>query len=325
MPREKGVTMFEHIVVPLDGSSLAECVLPHVVAFASAFESEVTLLRVLERSKRGQRVPIDPVHWHIAEAQSASYLEEVAGRLNAEGVETRRVTLDGAAAERVIEYADQQDVDLIVLSSHGRSGLSGWNVSSVVQKIILRAFRSALIVRAYMPIEHRTGRLRYRRLLVPLDGSQRAECVLPVAAALARGHDAELLLAHVVRRPEMPRRTSPTEEDIELADRLVERNREEVSAYLQDLRTQLPLDADSCLLVSDDVAVALHELADSQHADLVILSAHGYSGAPRWSYGSVATSFIGYGSTPLLIVQDLSRAEVQPSQAELAAKERKGH
>jgi nucleotide-binding universal stress UspA family protein len=261
----------------------------------------------------------------MAQVQSASYLEEVAGRLGALGVETDRVTLQGAAAERVIEYADQQDVDLIVLSSHGRSGLSGWNVSSVVQKIILRAYRSVLIVRAYLPTKHGAERLRYQRLLAPLDGSRRAECVVPIAVALARRHDAELLLAHVVRRPEMPRRTSPTEEDIELANRLVERNREEVSAYLQDLKTQLPLDADSHLLVSDDVAVALHELVDSQHVDLVILSAHGYSGAPRWSYGSVATSFVGYGSTPLLIVQDLSREDVEPSQAELAVKERRGH
>lgn len=318
--------MFEHILVPLDGSSLAECVLPHVVAFASALQSDVTLLRVLARGKGAQGVPIvDPVDWHIAEAQSASYLEEVARRLGASGVETNRVALDGAAAERVIEYADQQDVDLIVLSSHGRSGLSGWNVSSIVQKIILRAYQSVLIVRAYVPTEREAGSVRYQRLLVPLDGSQRAECVMPIAVALARGHDAELLLAHVVRRPEMPRRTSPTEEDIHLADRLVERNREEVSAYLQDLIAQLRLDADFHLLVSDDVVVALHELVESQHVDLVILSAHGYSGAPLWSYGSVATSFIGYGSTPLLIVQDLAREDVEPSQAELAVKERKGH
>jgi len=318
--------MFEHILVPLDGSSLAECVLPHVVAFASALQSDVTLLRVLARGKGAQGVPIvDPVDWHIAEAQSASYLEEVARRLGASGVETNRVALDGAAAERVIEYADQQDVDLIVLSSHGRSGLSGWNVSSIVQKIILRAYQSVLIVRAYVPTEREAGSVRYQRLLVPLDGSQRAECVMPIAVALARGHDAELLLAHVVRRPEMPRRTSPTEEDIHLADRLVERNREEVSAYLQDLIAQLRLDADFHLLVSDDVVVALHELVESQHVDLVILSAHGYSGYPRWPYGSVATSFIGYGSTPLLIVQDLAREDVEPSQAELAVKERKGH
>lgn len=317
--------MFRHVLVPLDGSSLAECVLPHVIAFASAFDSDVTLLHVLDRQDAQGSSIINPVDWHIAEVQSMSYLEEIAGQLGAWGVETNRIILDGAAAERVIEYADQQDVDLIVLSSHGRSGLSGWNVSSIVQKIILRAYRSVLIVRAYVTAERESQSPRYQRMMVPLDGSQRAECVVPIAAALSQGSDVRLVFAHVVREPEMPRRTSPTEEDIALANRLVERNREEMADYLHDLGAKLSLDADFHVLVSSDVAVALHELADSQQSDLVILSAHGYSGTPRWSYGSVATSFIGYGSTPLLIVQDLSRQNVEPSRAELAAKEHKGH
>jgi nucleotide-binding universal stress UspA family protein len=301
-------------------------VLPHVVAFASAFESDVTLLRVLERGKGAQGASIvDPVDWHIAEAESASYLEEVAGRLGAWGIEANRVTLDGAAAERVVEYTNQHDVDLIVLSSHGRSGLSGWNVSSVVQKIILRAYRSVLIVRAYVPTEHGVGSLEYQRLLVPLDGSVRAECTVPIAVALARAHGAELLLAHVVRKPEMPRRTRPTPEDLELASRIVERNTEVAAAYLGDLQSQVAAQADVSLSVSDDVTMALHNLADSKEVDMVMLCAHGYSGAPRWLYGSVTTSFIGYGSTPLLIVQDLSEEQIEPYGVELAIKEHKGH
>ena len=82
-------------------------------------------------------------------------------------------------------------------------------------------------------------RLRYRRILIPLDGSQRAECVLPMASALARFHEAQILLAHVVGRPEMPRRTPPSREDVEVADRLVERNQAEAIQYLNDLRSQL--------------------------------------------------------------------------------------
>ena len=80
---------------------------------------------------------------------------------------------------------------LIILSSHGQSGLSEWNVSSVVQKIVLRARTSIMIVRAYQRIPPETAGLRYRRILVPLDGSQRAECVLPVAVTLARSHEAK--------------------------------------------------------------------------------------------------------------------------------------
>ena len=123
----------------------------------------------------------------------------------------------------------------------------------------------------------------------------------------------------------MPRRTLPTEEDIALANRLVERNQQEMSAYLQILKAQFPLDADSCVLVGDDVPVALHQLIDGQRSDLVILSAHGYSGASRWSYGSVAMNFVTNGSTPLLVVQDLARKDVELSQVELLVQEHQGH
>jgi nucleotide-binding universal stress UspA family protein len=301
-------------------------VLPHVVALWKAFDARVTLLRVLGRSLAGRRDGfVDPLDWHITEAAAGAYLEGVAGRLADAGLSTEQALLTGKAAEKVVAFAHDDDVDLIVLSSHGKSGLSGWNVSSVVQKIILRAYVSTMIVRAYQPVASSLGDLVYRRVLVPLDCSQRAECVLPIAAALAKAHRTELLLAHVVRKPEMPRRAPPTPEDLELSAHLTERNREEASRCLGDLRARLALDADTALLIREDVAAALHELAEEREVDLVLLTAHGYSGTPRWPYGSVATSFVAYGLTPLLIVQDLQRDQVRLSQAEIVTQERKGH
>jgi nucleotide-binding universal stress UspA family protein len=77
--------------------------------------------------------------------------------------------------------------------------------------------------------------------------------------------------------------------------------------------------------VGRDVAVALHELVDKQGTDLIVLSAHGYSGASRWPYGSVATNLISYGNTPILMIQDLSRQDIRLSSAELATQEHQGH
>jgi nucleotide-binding universal stress UspA family protein len=195
---------------------------------------------------------------------------------------------------------------------------------------MMRAYRSILIVRAYRLAEGETDRQQYRRVLVPLDGSRRAECAVPVAVSLATAQREptmrpQLVLGHVVRWPEMPRRTRMTEQDIKLADRLVERNREEISVYLHDLKAQLPVDVTVQVLVGRDVALALHELVDGQGSDLVIMSAHGHSGAHRWPYGSVATSMISYGHSPLLMIQDLGRNDVQLSQAEQMIQEHKGH
>lgn len=105
----------------------------------------------------------------------------------------------------------------------------------------------------------------------------------------------------------MPRRTPPSREDTELADRIVERNRSEAEQYLDVVRSQLPPAAvETRLLVSNHVAHSLYELADQEHVDLVLLSAHGYSGDMRWPYGGLVANFVAHGSCPLLIFQDAS-------------------
>ncbi|TET84391.1 MAG: universal stress protein, partial [Anaerolineales bacterium] len=271
--------MFSHILVPLDGSPLAECVLPHTVAISRAFGARSTLVRVLERSTTtGRLKSVDPLEWQFYKAEVKAYLDGVTVRLHEAGLQAERALLEGQAAERVVQFARSHDVKLIVLSSHGRSGLTGWNVSGVVQKIILRAYIPTMIVRAYRPVTSELTGFRYHRLLVPLDCSQRAECVLPLAASLARFHGSQLILAHVVRKPEMPRRAPPTQEDIELVNKITERNRLEAASYLEQLQSRLSLDVQTRLLVSNNPAATLHELVDREDVDLVLLNAHGYSG-----------------------------------------------
>ncbi|MCU0918713.1 MAG: universal stress protein, partial [Planctomycetes bacterium] len=154
--------MFEHILIPLDGSSLAECVFPHGLAVAKALGARATVLQVVEQAtSAGRTSAIDPLEWHYSEAQAGAYLQEVAERLRAAGLPAARALLQGDAAERVIEYAQAERADLILLSSHGRSGLSGWNVSSVVQKILARAYLSILLVPAYHPATTEITALRY--------------------------------------------------------------------------------------------------------------------------------------------------------------------
>ena len=318
--------MFDHILVPLDGSPLAECVLPHVVAVARAFDSRITLLQVLERVRApGPTRFVDPLGWYINEAESRAYLGAWTARLQEAGLRVENALLEGQAAERIIEFVRDADVGLIILSSHGRSGLSGWNVSSIVLKIILRAYVPVMIVRAYQPVVGDLTILRYKRLLVPLDCSQRAECVLPLATTLAHFHESELLAAHVVSRPQMVRRALSSQEDTELVNQLIERNRQAAARYLEHLQSRLDVDVQTRLLVNDHVAAMLHDLVEQENVDLVAVSAHGYSGGTKWPYDSLVVNFIGYGTTPLLIVQDLSPEEVGHTMAEMCARERKGH
>lgn len=312
--------MFERILVPLDGSALAECVLPHAAALARAYNSEILLLRVQDPANSLTRPrPVDPLEWQFRKAEAETYLQEIAGRLQATGVQARNDLLEGRAAESIITFAHNHNVNLILMSSHGQSGLSPWNISSVVQQVIFRANRSVMIVRAYEPVPGVIGELYYQKLLLPLDGSQRAEGALPVAESLARACGSQLLVAHVVRQPEIPRRTPPIQEDLDLANRLNERNSEEASKYLMELKSWMDFPVETRLLTSERVYTELHELAETEEIDLVILSAHGYSGDSTWPYGSLVISFIVYGVTPVLILQDIPEDRIQTTRAELAA------
>jgi nucleotide-binding universal stress UspA family protein len=150
---------------------------------------------------------------------------------------------------------------------------------------------------------------------VPLDGSWRAENVLPIVTLLARFHNSQIQIVHVVKTPEMARHHLPSrQEDIDLSNRIVMHNQEEALHYLDQVKLYSYLagiDVRDHLIISNNTAVAIHELVDREQIDLVVLSAHGYSGNSQWPYGSVVNNFILYGKVPLLIVQDLPLKSVQ--------------
>jgi nucleotide-binding universal stress UspA family protein len=219
--------------------------------------------------------------------------------------------LEGLVAEGITEFAQNEGMKLIIISSHGHTGLSKWGISSTAQKIILSAPTSVLIVRAFQR-DIEGGALSaipvYQRILVPLDGSQRAENVLPIVTQLAHFHGSQIHLVHVVQTPEMARQMPPVREDIDLSNRVVARNQEEAGRYLEQMKARSILEGipvHTHLLTSDNAAVALHQVAEQEQIDMVALSAHGYSGNQQWPYGGMVNNFILYGQVPLLIVQDL--------------------
>jgi nucleotide-binding universal stress UspA family protein len=318
--------MFDPILVPLDGSQLAECVLPHAVAFARSFDAEITLLRMLEKNQASVQL-FDLLNWQINKTQATLYLEKTKARFKESSIRVRMTVQEGLVAEGITEYAQNRGGKLIILSSHGRNGLTQWGISSITQKIILSAQTSLLIVRAHQHGVH-SGELTeapvYQHILVPLDGSQRAENVLPIITQLAQFHKSHIHLVQVVQTPEMARQMPPVREDIDLSNRIVERNREEAERYLEQLKSRSVLEGiavQTHLITSDNAAVALHQLGEQEHIDMVALSAHGYSGNHQWPYGSMVNNFILYGKVPLLIVQDLP-AKQEPMPPEMQSNER---
>ncbi len=298
--------MPNHILVPLDGSSSAEYAIPHTAAIAKAFAAEITLLNVLEQPSASLRMPkADPLDWYLKKSEAETYLNAMKARLEKSHLSVKTVLLEGRATEQIVELAHTGNVDLVILSSHGGYDANGWAMSSILQQILQQIGTSALIIRANDSAAIPTTDLHYQRLLVPLDGSRRAGSALPMATALAQAHQAELMVVHIVSKPEMARHMPLTQEDEDLMNRIVERNQDEGNKYLEQLKDQLPTNVQTRLLVSDNVAATLQNLSEQEQIDLLIMSAHGYSGEAKWPYGGVANRFITDGTVPLLIVQDL--------------------
>ena len=320
--------MFNHILVPLDGSELAECVIPHARIVAEALGARITLLHVLERSPSSDlNNTINPLDWHIRKTEVQTYLDRITACLVDSIPDVRNVIVEGPAPEGVIDYAHHNNVDLITLCSHGKSGLSSWNVSSVVQKIILRSYISTFIIRAYKAKGYE-DKVTYKKILIALDCSQRAESALPVAINLARHQGARLLLAHVVGKPEMPGHLPRSREDTDLAEKLMNRNYSEAEHYLAQMDSQLSsteISIQTFLHSGINPAATLDDLVENENVHLVVLSAHGYNGVEKWPYGNVAVNFIAYGTTPLLIMQDIPFERSFRTRAESAVRERQGH
>ncbi|MFO7661394.1 MAG: universal stress protein [Chloroflexota bacterium] len=307
--------MFNSVLVPLDGSALAEGILPHALTISQAFETKVTFAHVLEPLNATAEARVDPLTWQMLKAEGQNYLQQLSARWSEVTQPAETELLEGAAAERIISFAAKNDCDLIMLSSHGRSGLSDWNISSIVQKVIMRIFRSVLIVRAsaskpqdsLQPIE-------YKRILVPLDGSRRAEGVLPIFPKLIKEDGAEIILAHIVSSP-VGFRQPPSPADASFIDDFTRRNEQEAREYLEQICDRLCPHASYKVLVSESPPSSLLELAEETNADLVIFSAHGRTAANH-PYGSMVTEFINYGHAPLLIYQDLPEEQLRLSVAE---------
>jgi nucleotide-binding universal stress UspA family protein len=321
--------MFEHILVPLDESLAAESVLPHVTAIAELSGARVTLVRVLEiPTTAGHVQPTDPVEWQLHHDAAGSYLAGAAKRLAARGVSVGTRILEGNPATCIITHAHEEGVDLVALASHGRTGVTGFELGAVAHKAILGVHVPLLLIRSFTDAPHGADDVRYRRLLVPLDGSRRAECALPIVHRIADKHGASLLLSHAVRRPEVPHRLPLSEEEQRIVDGLGALARRHVAAYLDGLGRDLAnagRQVSVHVLDGDDPAASLEELATREDVDLIVMSAHGATGSTRRPFGAITEKFLLYGSRPLLVVQDRSCEEIEASPARSAAHEQAGH
>jgi nucleotide-binding universal stress UspA family protein len=305
------------VLVGLDGSQLAESALPHAVAMARTFATDLCLLRVIERREAPGR-PVDTLAWRLFRAEAESYLRGHVERLADRGLAVRGEVTEGDAACEILDFAERGDFGLLVLGSHGEGGPSPFTLSGTVHKVIARAGRSTLLVRSLRgsppsaddePI--------YLRIVVPVDGSQRAEWALCQAAAVARHQGAELVLLAVAPVPETFRRPPLEPRTQRLVDEIAGLNRRWAEEYVTKMKRRLAapgLEVRTRVSSSSRVRHEVDTQLRAMDADLVVVSAHGAAGGAHWPFGSTSSHLIHHGTAPLLVLQDQLDETIEPAE-----------
>ena len=149
-----GGVMYKKILVPLDGSALAEKAIPHATALAKGTGAEVTLTTVVQLTLGVAGAKLEAMPEYAAERRAALtgeamiYLQKVQKNLTDQGVLAKSVTLEGDIASEIINYAEKNDFDLIAMATHGRSGIKRFVLGSVAEKVIRSAGKPVLLIRA---------------------------------------------------------------------------------------------------------------------------------------------------------------------------------
>lgn len=298
---------FQRLLLPLDGSPLAERAISPAFAIAKALANDIPCTVHLFRVIPPLMMAIDPALYaetlSFSEEEARSYLTAVQDQWQSSNVSTVVDTSIGPVAESIITYAEEKQINLIIMSSHGRSGLGRWVYGSIAEKVMRQACCASLIVR--QP-DHTPPLETFRHILVCLDGSQLAEQVLTPILVLARAMRARLTLLRVIPPSHLAMETLALEQFLEQVERIEQHN---AKIYLAQLLQQLPSgDLDVHIqTVFGPAAESIIDYAQENQVNLIAMSSHGRSGVSRWVYGSVAEKVLRGADCSTFIVRGVEK------------------
>lgn len=280
--------MQKRVLVPLDGSPLADRILVQLRRLLAASDREAVLVTV---------VPTDGDAAAV-EREQQDARDRLAGLRDAlveQGALASIEVLAGDATEQIVAHAQRIGAELVVMATHGRTGLNRFVLGSVAESVI-RACPVPVLVANPRAVDARgaNGELRLGKLLVPLDGSETAREVLPLVEAVARRYESEVLLLHV--------HWSPPIGDTYMAS-YVPPPPEQVVALLEPVKKALEergIRARSLAGYGPE-AQAILDAAEREDVDLVVMTTHGRGGLSRWLLGSVAEQVLRRCTRPLLV------------------------
>jgi nucleotide-binding universal stress UspA family protein len=292
--------MYERLLVPLDGSKLAEAALPYAEELAGMFDSELLLLEVCE--------PDQMEFSHMCQL----YIEQM-GKLakqhieeyyKKEGAKVGTTVTSGEPAEEIVAYSKKNDISLVVATTHARSGITSWAMGTVANRLLREIRAPIVLIRPTIPQVEAGMRRLLGKILVPLDGSDAGAASLPHVEGLAVRLKADIILLQVI---ELGRHVHTVGglDYVPYPEPVVESLKGKARDYLEKIGTTLR--GRGCVVRSEvrvgESAQQIIRVADEIGAHLVVMSTHGRSGIKKWAFGSVTDKVLQAGHTPIMLVR----------------------
>jgi nucleotide-binding universal stress UspA family protein len=278
--------MFERILVPLDGSVLAEAILGQVRRLLFHKDAEILLVRAVTMPRPIEAGAVElPA---ILMSQAKTYLAGIVQRLSSQGARVRSLVREGDAPEVLIDIAQEERATLIAMSTHGRTGLARWALGSVAERVLRASPVPVLALRSFTgthpnAVPARPDEVSLGRILVPVDAAELSLDVVPAARELARLFGSQVFLLHVCEGPacsvSVPQMTRAYEE-----------------FHAAGVQAEP-------LMKHGDPAGQILDTAEERGADLIAMATHGRTGTSRWMLGSVTERVLRSSHVPLLVVR----------------------
>jgi nucleotide-binding universal stress UspA family protein len=300
--------MFEKILVPLDGSAIAQGILPCVKTLARPFRSTIILFHAAE-------VPVEPRGRRQKEyAQETTnrtrslaeeYLTGVAKVLRRQRFKVEMRVGLGGVAHSITDFAEAEKVELVAMSTHGRAGLARWMLGSAPDRVLRHAHQPVLLVRPTGDTPAEAKAFPLKTIIVPLDGSRAAEAALPHAQEMAKMLKLEVVLVQVISAETTVQFTPMGPDTLAIPTDVLQRIDLVASGYLAGVGKDLKRQG---IQVRWDVlrGMAAHrivEFARETPGSMVVMTTHGRSGLRRWVLGSVADEVVRASGEPVLVVR----------------------
>lgn len=305
------------ILVPLDGSSFAEHALPLAIGIAQRTGAVLHIVRaheppVLPVATAQALIPVDAEWLAALRVQDQEYLRDIADRcMEKTGLVVRTDLPPGPSSNAIVEAAQNGGDSLIVMTTHGRGGISRAWLGSVADAVVRRSGVPVLLIRPQTTEVDLDARTELHHVLIPVDGSALSEGIIDAALALGRLSAARYTLLKVVPAVPSPMHAMAISAGVDAY--AFEELRRSGAAYLSALAERLHvehgIEVDTLLVENQVPAAAILQQAEAHGVDMIALATHGRGGWTRMALGSVADKVMRGASVPVLLYRPTVLAE----------------